>query len=310
MIERYIDYILILKGIQMLITERQLKELIKKILLEDVTDIAKGLGKDMLTGQVAAEVSSGEFVEEVETLEKIAEALSKYLGIPDVVWAEKEVELLMNVPQLQTLIKYLGSKVDVFNNLLNAPLLSTVIGGVATIIPVVIGFAALPVAIGTTLDNLASVEGMLRNHYRTMAKSQLNDKGKMQYEDLAEKFEPRSFIRKNSGAMGREDVIKILAVDMIAETGAGVIAQKLHGEGIIDADFLGRVLKKRNEMIDHHVDLEVIQSESDTQIKNKAVMLGLACNILKATGVSLGPIGADDILKILKSGADVASTIS
>jgi len=38
-------------------------------------------------------------------------------------------------------------------------------------------------------------------------------------------------------------------------------------------------------------------------------MLGLVCNILKATGVSLGPIGADDVLKILKGGADFVATI-
>ena len=294
----------------MLITERQLKELIQKVLLEDIAGITKGVGKDMLTGTVAAEVSSGKFVDELETLEKISETLSKYLDIPGVVWAEQEVEVLMNTPELARIIRYLGSKVDVFNNLFNSPLLSTVLGSVAAVIPVVISFAALPIAIGTTLDNLASVEGMLRNHHKTMTKSLLNDKGEMQYEDLARKFEENSKIRTRSGAMGREDVIKMLAVDMIADTGTYVIAQKLHGEGIIDADFLGRVLKKRFEMMDHHVDMEAIQSESDNQIKNKAVMLGLACNILKASGFSVGPVGTDDLLKIVASGVNMAGTLS
>ncbi len=294
----------------MLVTETQLKELIKKILLEDTIGIAKGVGRDMLTGKVTADIDSGEVVGYLESLEKIAGTLSEFFGIPEVVWAEREIEILTQIPELRSLFKYLGSHVDMFNNLLNAPLLSSVLGVGAAVMPVVIGFAALPLAINQTLKNLASVEGMLRNHYDKMPDGLKNENGEMTYDNLADKFDASSFIKRLSGANGREDIVKMLAVDMIADTGEGVIAQKLHGDGIIDKDFVGRVLNKRNKMMDHHVDLKAIQKESDNQIKNKAVMLGLVCNILKASGVTLGPIGADDIVKGLKGVGDFVATVN
>lgn len=294
----------------MLITETQLKELIKKILLEDAIGIAKGVGKDILTGEVTANVNSGELVEYLESLEKISGTLSEFLGIPEVVWAEHEIASLTEIPAIQSLFKYLGSHVDMFNNLLNAPLVSSVLGAGAAVVPVVIGFAALPLAINQTLKNLASVEGMLRNHHDKMADGLKNENGEMQYDDLAEEFDGNSLIKRLSGANGREDIVKMLAVDMIAQTGSYIIAQKLHGDGIIDKDFLGKVLIQRNKMMDHHVDLKAIQKESDNQIKNKAVMLGLVCNILKASGVSLGPIGADDIVKGLKNAGDFVATVN
>jgi hypothetical protein len=260
-----------------------------------------------LKSTIGGGVETGSVDSYVGQVQALSDVIAKYVDVKEVKWAEKEIEFLIRNPRIKAAFDAIAPKIDDIDNLLNSPLAARVLGATSAVLVVLIAFSALPTAIGMTLDNLSKAEGMLRNHYSIMPKK----RRPIGYTDLASTFEPHSRIRRISGAQGRDDVIKILAMDMIHKENSKTstdkyVVQSLHEDGIIDDNFKGRVLTKKRELLDQHVDIETVKSmASSAEIEHKGIMLGLICNILKASGVGLGPIGGDDIIKGLSSASGV-----
>lgn len=292
----------------MLLTEKELRKIIRQILNEDIVGtIAKG-GEEVLKSKYTdgAVVSTGEIESATALMQSITDTLAKYLDIKDVKWAEKEIEFLMRNPALKTVFDKIAPYVDKIDNLINSPLAAKVLRAGSEVIPILIAFCALPSAIGMILDNLGQVEGMLENQKK------YNDGKTLSYEDLAKEFDASSMIKRLSGANGRDDIIKILAMDLINKIDANepgkYVVQKLHEDGVIDDDFKNRVLKKRFELKKEHIDMKEIQRLAKTaEIKHKGIMLGLFCNMLKAGGVNVGPVGADDVVKLISSATGITA---
>ena len=291
----------------MLISESNLKKLIRNIILENIIGAGGKAGSEYLKSTIGAGVETGAVDSYVGQVQAFSDVIAKYIDVKEVKWAEKEIEFLIRNPRIKAAFDAIAPKIDDIDNLLNSPLAARVLGTTSAVLVVLVAFSALPTAIGMTLDNLSKAEGMLRNHYD----KQPDHLRPVSYHNLADTFEPHARIRRQSGAKGRDDVIKILAMDMISKENSKKVTgkytvQSLLQDGIIDNNFYGRVLTKKRELLDQHVDIEKVKSmASSAEIEHKGIMLGLICNILKASGVGLGPIGGDDIIKGLSSATGV-----
>lgn len=291
----------------MLMTEKELRKIIRQILNEDIVGSTIKGGEAVLKSKATggADVSSGVIADTTELIQNVTDTLAKYVDVKDVKWTEKEIEFLMRNPTLKNIFSRIAPYIDRIDNLINSRLAATILRGATSVIPVIIAFFALPSAIAMVLDNLGTVEGMLENQKK------YNDGKTLSYKDLAAEFDANSIIKRTVGANGRDDIVKILAMDMIekeskTEATGQYIVNVLRKNNVIDEDFKQRVLKKRLELKKQHIDMKEIEQLAKTaEIKHKGIMIGLFCNILKAGGVEIGPIGADDVVKMISSASGI-----
>lgn len=283
----------------MKLTESQIKSIIKGYLFEDIVGAtAKAVGGQVKKSTVSGAVSTGIIGDTIEDMQLISDSISKYLGVKRVKWTKNEIKALIKNPKMKKVFEGLASKLDYIDDLLSKPGAARALKMASSVSSTIILFAALPTAILMTLQNLSSAEGMLRNHYD----KQPDHLKPVSYDNLADEFEPRSLIRRVSGASGRDHVILILAAEMIdnddKQSKEPYIAQRLLKDKIIDVDFYTRVRDKKRDLLDRSINMKAIEMTSKSAKEpHKAIMLGLVCNLLKGAGVNIGGfIDADTIV--------------
>jgi hypothetical protein len=291
----------------MKITKKQLINIINASLRE--SKIAQGI-LDKGVDQIPSGASGGNELEgAISKFQEVVDTLSEAGAIAKTSFTVADLGALGTNSSMRRIILTIARNATPIVSILKSPLFTALTMGAQTVSVVLGAYALLPIAISKTLENMGTVEGAVDRQLKLKRSSdELPKDYALEITDFAKSFEDRSYLKRVGGMDGRDDVLRVLAMDILSEKGKN-ISNRMLQKGKISKKFHGEVLKVRNKLKaetqptlnDYHARLKELKNAPDqADIKNKAIAINAVCSVFSLLGfeVELGPvsISADTIV--------------